>query len=209
MALGAVPLPEDGRKVYGTMSEPVKLDFGNKTDDELLEMWANQVEYVGEVTEGVGAEIKRRRLDASSVHVATADEIEEDRDAAVRLAEMRKLKFGLGLLALVLVLAAFSAGELIGFLGMLLAGILASVAAIGLWRRREWGLVAALVVCIAVALWNVPVAVLKWSAVIGHADSGSVVRAVERTLAMILSARLAFRIHAFRKKGASAWMEAT
>lgn len=53
-----------------------------KTDSELLEIWEHQNDYIKEMVTRVKAEIERRNLDTSGIHVDTQEEIEKKKETA-------------------------------------------------------------------------------------------------------------------------------
>ena len=58
-----------------------EMEVKAKADSELLEIWANQNDYVTEMVTLVEAEIKRRNLDTSSIHGFTVEEMKEEETA--------------------------------------------------------------------------------------------------------------------------------
>ena len=92
-------------------------DVRAKPDDELLDIWANQLEYVQEMIPWVKDEIERRHLDTSHIHVRTPDEIRADEEKESDRNFVRMVTWGQGVFVLLLLsvslcLATFSLSSL-------------------------------------------------------------------------------------------------
>ena len=141
-----------------------------KTDSDLLEIWANQNDYVAEMMTWVKSEIERRNLDTSGVYVFTAEEKKEAVETSSRLIFVHILAFfqaGMGLLLMGGALLSYReqtgpeapigrqpAGQ--GFeLGMFAVGALLIVFAVGVWRGRRWAFTAGAVIYSLVAAFSI------------------------------------------------------
>jgi hypothetical protein len=145
-------------------------DVRSKSDDELLNIWANQNDYVPEIIPWVKDEIDRRHLDTSGIHVRTEDEIkdEEERDSDRSFVQMVSLMQGITGLILLLFTIPMIVERLsenlrnqteelrIGIpLVMLILGLLLIIYAIGVWKERKWALLSGLILYSIITIWNI------------------------------------------------------
>ena len=124
-----------------------------KPENELLEIWANQNDYLPEVVKWVKEEIGRRGLDTSGIHVPTAEEIKEQGEVLRDINSVRILIFFQVCAAAFLIFLVMVSG----FEGMLpwvllFWAILLVVLAMGLWKRKRWAIISGLILqCLATA----------------------------------------------------------
>lgn len=147
-------------------------DIRTKSDEELLDIWAKQNEYVPEMIPWVKAEIERRHLDTSRIHVRPSEEIkaEEERESDRDFVRMAARGEGVtGLLLLLVSLVVYEAtpdsGLAIPF-GIFAFGALLIVYAVGVWREKKWAIVSGLVLYSITTIMSAAVTILVvWGAV--------------------------------------------
>jgi hypothetical protein len=128
-----------------------------KTDSELLEIWEHQNDYMAEMVTRVKAEIERRNLDTSGIHVSTPEEIEKKKEGAQAKSD-RNWARGTALLTGVTALSAIgpafssASGERFVVLGL---GLLLMVASFGIWMGKRWGLISGLIFYVLAAVGGV------------------------------------------------------
>ena len=127
-----------------------------KSDDELLDIWANQHDYLQEVVLWVKAEINRRQMDVSGFHVPTPDEIKAERRDGRNLGWVVFFTAMLDLMCIGIFLFALNERDTnvltLSFGGM---GIFLIFLIRGLWAQKRWAIVGASIIWFIVTLWNV------------------------------------------------------
>jgi len=133
-------------------------DLKAKTDNELLQIWRDQVDYREDVIAWVKDEIAQRSLDTSAVHVDTLDEkLQSEKSAGTFnwLLLVATLQAVAGFAIIVLALSGISKMDRSsGERGLALAmsilpisiGALLIAIAVGVAKRRKWAFTAAMVV---------------------------------------------------------------
>jgi hypothetical protein len=175
-----------------------------KTDGELLEIWANQSDYVAEMVTWVKGEIERRKLDTRGIYVFTVEEKEEAAEASSSRAIVNLATFGqLGLGLLLVFTAGFSSSEQVeARMISLAAGALLIVYAVGVWRGNRWALTSGVIVYTLITAVNMLFTVLAGLAIFGSGKDAQTwlyfLWAVASTGA---STGLALMFNALRKRG--------
>ncbi len=174
-------------------------DVRSKEDSELLDIWTNQGDYRGDVVEWVKAEIGKRQLDISHVHVRTAEEAAKDREARDTRQLLRRGALGnAGLGVLALFVSRFT-DDLVGLAIWLAIGLILIIFAIGLWTHQRWALFGGLVFYALATIFNCTVTVANASRVLkGEDASGPLAFSV---VGIVLSATFAWWFNALRKSG--------
>lgn len=118
-----------------------------KTDSELLEIWGHQNDYIAEMVTCVKAEIERRNLDTSGIHVITPEETEKKKEEAQTKSDRgwaRGTALLIGVTGLATIGNAFSlnGGEQLVVAGL---GLLLLFASVGVWMGKRWGLISGLI----------------------------------------------------------------
>jgi len=195
-------------------------DVQAKSDDELRDVWANQHEYTQEMVSCVKAEIERRHLDISDIHVPTTDEITRQAEVEADRSFVVVVVIGQSLLGFFLLLAAVAgivecAKEEFRYPGQgpdirlplcgLALGIVLMAFAVGVWRERRWALFCGLVFYSIVTVWNVAVTI--FNVIIIVASPASTTSAYGRLLMsgalIIVSGALALSFARLRKTSGS------
>jgi hypothetical protein len=196
-------------------------DVMSKTDSELLEIWANQADYVSDMVALARVEIERRHLDTGGVQIRTGDEIRLERETAEFLRYAKVMAFLQGGLGFLLILGAFFSFRYMFFgdplyratkpdptfpLILLVLGVVALVFAIGVGRHEKWAFVAGTLLYSAATLWNLLatgfniVALFVSRASVFRVTAGDLVIGILRgVVAIILSAYLAKSFNRLRK----------
>jgi hypothetical protein len=133
-----------------------------KEDSELLEIWANQNDYVAEMVTLVKTEIKRRNLDTSGIHVPTVEEKKEAREASSNFTLARQVAFGTAWGGLLLVCAVLlsrldpdvNLGGTVE-ITVLAVGVLLIVYAVGVWRGKRWAFASGVFVYTLITAFNI------------------------------------------------------
>jgi hypothetical protein len=179
-------------------------EVNSKTDGELLEIWANQNDYVAEMVTWVKGEIERRKLDTRGIYVFTVEEKEEAAEASSSRAIVNLVTFGqLGLGLLLVCTAVFSSSEQVeARIISLAAGALLIVYAVGVWRGDRWALTSGVIVYTLITAVNMLFTIVAALAIFGSGKLAetwlSLFLAVVSTGA---SAGLALMFNALRKRG--------
>ena len=149
-------------------------DVQAKDDSELLAIWEKQADYRPDVVEWVRAEIEKRHLDASHLHIRTSEEASRERELAGIFLNLRLLVIAQGAVGLLLVVVSFfvlkESEWLIGSL-VLAGGALLITYAVGVWMRRRWAFASGFYVYLLITAWN---AVVTLIGVIGIFMGGGV-----------------------------------
>jgi hypothetical protein len=132
-----------------------------KTDSELLEIWTNQKDYITEMVTRVQAEIERRNLDTSGIHVITIEEVEKKKAAAQALSEFKQARAAalfqaaVGLFMLWSSFDTFSSNEpLVVPISLLVAALLQIFFAVGVWKRKRWAFTSGVVLYTMITAFN-------------------------------------------------------
>lgn len=191
-------------------------DIRAKTDAELLDIWANQTDYVGEVVEWVRQEIERRSLDVGAIHVRTAEEVNQERELSDTLRIVRGLTAVQAVGGIVFLAVALSIlrenpsnhldqteqHQSLGLPALLLGiGVLFIVYAIGVWRRKRWALVSGFVVYSLATIFNLLGVIFVGFVLFTSKRSGVSVFLVLSLLDTMLTASLASMFNQLRKTG--------
>jgi hypothetical protein len=137
----------------------VKSKLKEKTDDELLEIWQNQITYVPEMVAWTEAEIKRRNLDTTSIHITAERELDEAArvSSAVGLVRFAAITQWFTVIVLVLVAAA-GYREFSGIEAILLSlALLLIVLSVGVWERKQWAFTIGTIVYALVTAFNISI----------------------------------------------------
>lgn len=127
-----------------------------KTDSDLLEIWVHQNDYVPEMVTSVKAEIERRNLDTSGLHVITREETEKKKEAVQTKSDQRWARVTAllnGALALSIALNGLRRADPLVVSAVLLVLVsLLMVVSAGIWMRKRWALIAGLIFYAIVAV---------------------------------------------------------
>jgi hypothetical protein len=183
-----------------------------KSDEELLEIWANQNDYVSQVVEWAKAEIEKRNLDTSGVYVVTLEEKQEAKETLSNVALARFAAFGQAFLGLILIGGALISsaspnmdfGEpweiIIGAVGVLLL-----VYSVGIWKGKRWALTSGVVVYALITLWNILVTAFYAVAIFKtHRQGDAAFGFILAALFTFLSGGLALILNKLRKRSRAA-----
>ena len=183
-----------------------KTEVIEKTDGELLEILANQNDYVAEVVTWVKDEIESRNLDTGGIHVVTVEESEQAAEASSSFAIVRLATFGQGGMGLLLLcIALFASRELLeapARITSFAVGVLLIVYAVGVWRSKRWAFTSGVIVYTLIAASNMVVTLILTglavfeSGKLGHAAFTFVFGAIWTGA----SAGLALMFNALRKR---------
>ncbi len=149
-------------------------DIRAKADEELLGMWTEQYGYIPEVVGWVKAEIERRQLNTSGIHVRTADEMKEEEEREsdrnfVRMVSYMQGACGVFLLALgvPVILEELTAYyryqtelDIASNLVILLIALLLTIYAIGVWRENRWAIISGLILYLIASISNIIAAII-------------------------------------------------
>jgi lysylphosphatidylglycerol synthetase-like protein (DUF2156 family) len=130
-----------------------------KTDDELLEIWKNQITYVPEMVAWTEAEIKKRNLDTTSIHVLAEKELDESArvSSAIGLVRFAAITQWLSVIFLVLIAGAgyrdFSWIEAT----LLALALLLIVLSAGVWARKQWAFTIGTIVYALITAFNISI----------------------------------------------------
>ena len=144
-------------------------DIKAKADDELLSMWAEQIGYLPEVVRWVRAEIEKRQLDTSAIHITTEDEIgeKEERESDSNFVRMVSFIQGVGGVFLLVLAIPEITEQLNAYyryraeldittpLVMLLFGLLLIIYAIGVWIENKWAIITGLIFYLILSTLNI------------------------------------------------------
>ncbi|MFZ0818690.1 MAG: hypothetical protein WAM91_01370 [Candidatus Acidiferrales bacterium] len=179
------------------------------SDEELLEIWKDQNDYVAQVVAWVKAEIEKRNLDTSGIYVPTLKEKQQARETASNFALARFAAIGQAFLGLVLIggalISSFSPdtdfGEtweiIIGAVGALLI-----VYAIGVWRGKRWALTSGVVIYSLITLLNISTTIFYGIAFFKSNEAGGAAFGfILAALFTLLSGGLALILNKLRKRG--------
>jgi hypothetical protein len=176
-----------------------------KTDDELLEIWANQNDYVDKVIAWAKAEIERRNLNTSSIYVPTFEEKKEAREASSNFALARFAAIGQAILGLILTCLALFVDIELGETAQIIigaVGVLLLVYAVGIWRGKRWALTSGVVVYALITLWNILVTIVYAVAFFKTGGAGGAAFGfILGILFTFLSGGLALIFNTLRKRG--------
>ncbi len=192
-----------------------------KTDSELLEIWADQNDYVAEMMAWVKTEIERRNLDTSGTHVFTVEEKEEAAEASSNFTLVRILAFSQVATGLFLICAALwlrreelgpeapPGGWLVGLdihipmpITLFAVGALLIVFAVGVWRGKRWAFTSGVIVYALITAFNILVTIVNGLAILRSNQPGDAAGPLILGVAMTaISGTLAWVFNALRKRG--------
>lgn len=189
-------------------------DVRAKSDDELMEIWSNQIDYVPQLIEWVRAEIERRKLDISAVPVRTPQEAERKREVRRSFTDVRLLTFGqaiTGLLffgmAFVSLLEASSPGpshasDTLGLTSAFLFalfGLFLFAYAIGVWKRKKWAFGSGLFIYIVITAINALLFALGAISALVERDTSNMGALLATLIFTVITARIASKYNFLRK----------
>jgi hypothetical protein len=189
-----------------------------KTDSELLEIWANQKDYIAEMVTRVNSEIERRNLDISGIHITTAKEVEDKKEAAQVSWEVKKARGAAlfqGAVGLFMVWVAFythSSEELLVVpISILAAAMLLIFVAVGVWRGKRWAFTSGVVLYTLATALNILATILTMLAIWGGHKPGDaagtllfrqpdMIDALQCAIGSVFSGSLALIFNSLRKR---------
>jgi len=184
-----------------------------KTDGELLEIWANQISYVADMVTWVKAEIERRHLDTSGLHVITEEERKKVEKVSSDLSVVRFYGLGEPLLGLSLVFGALELKSEAVFVTGLAVGTLLIAHTVSIWTGKRWAFTFGAIVWSFITAVNIlwlildglAIATLAWSS--GRAMFGSdqpsrflLLWLIVLALATLVSGGIALTFNRLRKR---------